>query len=142
MEYLGQIVNGVVTLIFSIVAWQVKRHLNSISEREAELQSALAEKEAELYAMMAEERKRIEEMRVANNKGTQALLLDRLQQGYHFFMKRGVVTYGEARSMENMYKAYHSLGKNGVMDGMYQKFKTIPIKTDAEVYPDEPHEIL
>ncbi len=138
MEYVGQIVNGIIALIFAVISWRVKRYLDSITEREAELQSALASKEAELHAMLAEDRKHMEEIRIANNRGTQALLRDRLLQGYHFFRKRGMVTYGEARNYENMYEAYHALGKNGIMDIIYQKFKQIPVKDDIVVYPDEP----
>ena len=138
MEYVGQIVNGIIALIFAVISWRVKRYLDSITEREAALQSALAAKEAELHAMLAEDRKHMEEIRIANNRGTQALLRDRLLQGYHFFRKRGMVTYGEARNYENMYEAYHDLGKNGIMDIIYQKFKQIPVKDDIVVYPDEP----
>lgn len=137
MEYAGQIVNGIIALIFAVISWRVKRYLDSITDREAELQSALAAKEAELHRMLAEDRKHIEEIRIANNRGTQALLRDRLLQGYHFFRKRGMVTYGEARNYENMYEAYHALGKNGVMDTVYLKFRQIPVKDDLVVYPDE-----
>ena len=137
MEYVGQIVNGIIALIFAVISWRVKRYLDSITDREAELQSALAAKEVELHAALAEERKHIEEIRIASNRGTQALLLDRLLQGFHFFWKRGMVTYGEARNFEKMYQAYHALGKNGVMDTVYQKFKQIPVKDDSVVYPDE-----
>ena len=138
MEYAGQIFNGIIALIFAVISWRVKRYLDSLTDREAELQSALAAKEEEIHAILAEDRARVEEIRVANNRGTQALLRDRLLQGYHFFMRRGVITYGEARSFENMYEAYHGLGKNGVMDGIYEKFKLIPVRPDDEVYPDEP----
>lgn len=140
MEYTSEIANGILTLALGIISWHVKRHLDSITEREAELQTALATKEAELQKMLMEDRKQIEEMREANNRGTQALLRDRLLQAYHFFMRRGVVTYGEARNFENMYQAYHALGKNGVMDSVYTRFQQIPVKTNAEIYPDEPEE--
>ncbi|MBR1760895.1 MAG: hypothetical protein IJ741_06925 [Schwartzia sp.] len=98
---------------------------------------ATEEKEKQMQAELAAERERVEEMRKANNKGTHALLRDRLLQGFHFFKKRGMVTYGEAMNYKNMYEAYHALGKNGVMDGIYEEFLKIPIKPDAEVYPNE-----
>ena len=138
MEHVGQIIQGFITLIFSVFAWYIKHHLDRIAEREAEMQANLAQREAEMQAALAAERKQIEEIRIANNKGTQALLRDRLLQGYHFFRKRGMVTYGEARNYENMYEAYHDLGKNGIMDSIYQKFRQIPVKDDIVVYPDEP----
>ena len=137
MEYAGQIIQGVITLCFGILSWYVKRHLDRISEREAQMQSLLAEKEAAMHEQLMEKEKEIEEIRLANNRGTQALLRDRLLQGYHFFKKRGMVTYGEARNYENMYEAYHALGKNGIMDIIFEKFKLIPVKDDIVVYPDE-----
>ena len=141
MEYIGEAVNGFLMLILSVLSWYIKRHMDKITEREAELQTLLAEKEEKLQKMLAEDRRQIEEMRQANNRGTQALLRDRLLQAFHFFMKRGVVTYGEAKNFENMYQAYHALGKNGVMESIYKQFLKIPVKTNAEVYPEEPEEI-
>ena len=137
MEYTGQIIQGVITLCFGILSWYVKRHLDRISEREAQMQSLLAEKETAMHEQLMAKEKEIEEIRLANNRGTQALLRDRLLQGYHYFKKRGMVTYGEARNYENMYEAYHALGKNGIMDIIFEKFKLIPVKDDIVVYPDE-----
>lgn len=126
MEYTPAIIQGIITAIFGILSWRVKKHLDETAHKEAEIQKQLAE-----------ERKRIEKMREANNRGTQALLRDRLLQGYHFYKARGSVTYGEAANYQNMYEAYHALGKNGIMDGIYDAFKTISVKADAEVYPNE-----
>ena len=128
MEYLPAFVNGVFALFFAIVTYKVKQYLSDAEKRDAEM-----------HERIREERKRIESARQAVEKGVQALLRDRLLQGYHFFFKRGMVTYGEASSYRNMYEAYHALGKNGVMDGIYESFKTIGVHTDAEVYPHEPN---
>ena len=137
MEYVGEVVQGVITLCFGVISWYVKRHLDKIAEREAAMQNLLAEKEAAMHAQLMQKEKEIEEIRLANNRGTQALLRDRLLQGYHFFRRRGMVTYGEARNYENMYEAYHALGKNGIMDTVFEQFKKIPVKDDIVVYPDE-----
>ena len=137
MEYIGEVVQGVITLCFGVLSWYVKRHLDRISEREAQMQSLLAAKEAAMHEQLMAKEREIEEIRLANNRGTQALLRDRLLQGYHFFKRRGVVSYGEARNYENMYEAYHTLGKNGIMDVVFEQFKKIPVKDDIIVYPDE-----
>jgi len=137
MEYIGEVVQGVITLCFGVLSWYVKRHLDRISEREAQMQSLLAAKEAAMHEQLMQKEREIEEIRLANNRGTQALLRDRLLQGYHFFKRRGMVTYGEARNYENMYEAYHALGKNGIMDIVFEQFKKIPVKDDIVVYPDE-----
>lgn len=126
MEYIPAVMQGFITVVFGILSWRVKKHLDETARKEAELQKQLTE-----------ERRRIEKMREANNRGTQALLRDRLLQGYHFYKARWSVTYGEAANYQNMYEAYHALGKNGIMDGIYEDFKTIPVKADAEVYPNE-----
>jgi hypothetical protein len=128
MEYIPAFVQGFMTLFFAIATYKVKQYLSDVEKRDAEMQ-----------AHIKEERKKIEAARQAVNKGVQALLRDRLLQGYHFFYKRGMVTYGEASSYRNMYEAYHGLGKNGVMDGIYENFKTISVHADAEVYPHEPN---
>ena len=128
MEYMPAIINGIFAVFFAIITYKVKQYLSDAEKREEEMQ-----------AHIREERKKIEEARRAVEKGVQALLRDRLLQGYHFFYQRGMVTYGEASSYRNMYEAYHDLGKNGVMDGIYESFKNIPVHTDAEVYPHEPN---
>ena len=127
MEFVRIVVEAVAVSILSFMLWHIQRRLEHAEEVEKEMQAELAK-----------ERKRVEQMREANNKGTQALLRDRLLQGFHFFYRRGMVTYGEASSYANMYEAYHALGKNGVMDDIYKNFKTIPVRPDAEVYPNEP----
>lgn len=129
MEFMRIIVEAVAAAIVGFLMWGIQRRLEKAEEAEKELQAELAD-----------ERKHIEQMRQANNKGTQALLRDRLLQGFHFFYKRGMVTYGEAANYRNMYEAYHALGKNGVMDDIYEAFKTIPVRPDAEVYPNEPEQ--
>ena len=127
MDYMPVFVQGVFTLLFAIVTWKVKKYLSDVEKRDAEM-----------HEKIKNERKKIEASRQAVTKGVQALLRDRLLQGYHFFFKRGMVTYGEASTYRNMYEAYHELGKNGVMDGIYENFRTISVHTDAEVYPHEP----
>ena len=126
MEYTRIIIEAVAVAVIGFMMWQIQTRLEQAEEKEQHLQEELAK-----------ERSNIDGMRRANNKGTQALLLDRLLQGFHFFRKRGMVTYGEASSYKNMYEAYHALGKNGVMDGIYEEFLKIPVRPDAEVYPNE-----
>ena len=128
MEYLPAFIQGVFALLFAIISWKVKKYLADVEKRDAEMQEKIKE-----------ERRQIEESREAIKQGVQSLLRDRLLQGYHFFYKRGMVTYGEASAYRNMYESYHSLGKNGVMDGIYESFRTIAVHTDAEVYPHEPN---
>ncbi len=126
MELLRIVVETVAVAAIGFLVQRIQKRLDKAEESEKALQEELAKEKAHIDAM-----------RRANNKGTQALLRDRLLQGFHFFKKRGMVTYGEASSYKNMYEAYHALGKNGVMDGIYEEFLKIPVRPDAEVYPNE-----
>ena len=126
MEYARIVMEAVVAVAVGLLLWKIQRRLEQAEEKEKALQDDLAK-----------EKEHVEAMRRANNKGTQALLRDRLLQGFHFFKRRGAVTYGEASSYKTMYEAYHELGKNGVMDGIYEEFLKIPVLPDAEVYPNE-----
>lgn len=62
--------------------------------------------------------------------GVQALLLDRLQQLYRECKRRGKASNFDRQNFENMYKQYHNLGANGVMDDTRTKFLAIPIGDD------------
>ena len=62
--------------------------------------------------------------------GVQALLRDRLYQLYHFCKKNGSADEYERENFENLYKQYHNLGANGVMDDVRIKFLALPIIKD------------
>lgn len=58
--------------------------------------------------------------------GLQAMLRDRLTQSSRYFIKRGHIGRLEKINLVAMYKAYHDLGKNGVMDETYRKILVLP----------------
>lgn len=62
----------------------------------------------------------------ALEEGVQALLRDRLYQMYAHYMERGSAPIYARENFENMYKKYHELGANGVMDDYYTRFMEIP----------------
>lgn len=64
----------------------------------------------------------------ANKLGTQALLRDRLYSLFDSCEERGYASFYNRENFENMYKQYHSLGANGVMDDIRQKFMNLPVK--------------
>lgn len=63
---------------------------------------------------------------VALEQGVQALLRDRLYQMYFHYLEKGSAPIYARENFENMYKKYHELGANGVMDDYYHKFMNIP----------------
>lgn len=62
----------------------------------------------------------------ALKKGMQALLRDRLLQSYRYYVEKGYATAEERDNWENMYRQYHALGENGVMDNLREKLLDLP----------------
>ena len=67
--------------------------------------------------------------------GVQALLRDRLYEQYEkYHNKKRYAPIWVKNNYENMYKRYHVLGENGVMDQHYEEFMKLP---DKEIEEDE-----
>lgn len=64
----------------------------------------------------------------AIKKGIQALLRDRLIQGYKHYREKGYADEDDRANLENVYVQYHNLGANGVMDDLRTKFLSLPIE--------------
>lgn len=60
--------------------------------------------------------------------GVQALLRDRLIQTYNHYNDKGYAPIYAKENFENMWRQYHSLGANGVMDEIHEKFKALPLE--------------
>lgn len=60
--------------------------------------------------------------------GVQALLRDRLYSIYLKYAEKGYAPIYARENFENMYKQYHILGVNGVMDDIYHKFMALPLE--------------
>lgn len=58
--------------------------------------------------------------------GVQALLRDRLYCEYNKHMDKGYAPIYARENFENMWQQYHSLGVNGVMDEIHNKFMELP----------------
>ncbi len=58
----------------------------------------------------------------------QAILRDRLLQAFRDCRGQGYANPDERQNFENLYSQYHSLGGNGVMDDVRQKFVALPLK--------------
>lgn len=63
----------------------------------------------------------------AVKKGVQALLRDRLIQGYKYYRIQGWADEDDRSNLENVYQQYHKLGANGVMDNLRKKFLELPL---------------
>ena len=63
----------------------------------------------------------------AVKKGVQALLRDRLVQGYKYYATQKYASVDDRSNLENVYFQYHKLGANGVMDDLRSKFLALPL---------------
>lgn len=64
----------------------------------------------------------------AISRGVQALLRDRLVEGYKHFREIGYADEDDRDNLENVYVQYHNLGANGVMDDLRSKFLALPVE--------------
>lgn len=64
----------------------------------------------------------------AISRGVQALLRDRLLQGYKHYRTQGFADEDDRDNLENVYVQYHALGANGVMDDLRTKFLALPVE--------------
>ena len=88
---------------------------------------------ASLWAHLIKKIKHSDAQTKALQLGVQALLRERLVHSYRKFFKIGYVDYNDRQNVQNMYKQYHSLGENGVMDEMHSKFLALPVSAELEI---------
>ena len=63
--------------------------------------------------------------------GVQALLRDRLYAYYNKYSELEYAPIYARENFENIYKQYHNLGNNGVMDDIYRKFMELPTEREG-----------
>lgn len=66
-------------------------------------------------------------------EGMQALLRNELYELYGKCIRKKYATIEERTNFDNMYRRYHNLGQNGVMDDIYHKFMKLPTKEQYDV---------
>ena len=103
---------GVPALISGIVLIVINRSLKKRDAKQEEIRKQNAEMERQNKAIML---------------GVQAILRDRLLQGYRHYIDKGFAEYDDRENMENICTQYHALGANGVMDDMRDKFRSLPM---------------
>ena len=59
-------------------------------------------------------------------KGVQALLRAQLISDWNYYSEKGYAPIYARENFENVYIQYHSLGANGVMDDIRNKFLALP----------------
>ena len=102
---------GVSSIVSALVLLVINRSLKKRDAKQEEIQAQNIEMEKQNKAIML---------------GVQAILRDRLLQGYRHYIDKGWADYDDRENMENIYKQYHTLGANGVMDDMRDQFRRLP----------------
>lgn len=75
-----------------------------------------------------------EHVRETTDRALQALLRNKLYEIYDTWMPKKYAPTDVKENFENLYQRYHTLGKNGVMDGKHEAFMQLPdIKKKTEV---------
>lgn len=62
--------------------------------------------------------------------GIQALLRSQMIAEYNKYSEKGYAPVYARENFENCWKQYHSLGANGVMDDLREKFLDLPVKKE------------
>lgn len=65
---------------------------------------------------------------VALKLGIQALLRSQMIADYNKYSEKGYAPMYARENFENCWKQYHSLGANGVMDDLHEKFLDLPVR--------------
>lgn len=73
-----------------------------------------------------EAREKLEKEQIAIKAGVQSLLRNEMISAYNKYNDKGYAPIYAKDNFENMYKNYHALGLNGVMDGIKDTFMALP----------------
>lgn len=65
--------------------------------------------------------------------GIQALLRSQMISDFNKWSEKGYAPIYARENFENVWKQYHNLGVNGVMDDLHEKFLDLPTKVSEEV---------
>lgn len=74
------------------------------------------------------ERNKIEDQ--SERTGIQALLMIQLEDKHDFYIERGWASFREKNIYDKLYKSYHNLGENGVMDAAYREVMNLPTQQE------------
>jgi hypothetical protein len=69
-------------------------------------------------------------------KGVQALLRAQMINDYNKWSERGYAPIYARQNFENCWEQYHSLGVNGVMDDLHNKFLELPTDERGNEHED------
>lgn len=113
---------GVSAIVSGVVLFFFQRAMKTRDEKQEEIKQQNEDLEKQNKAIMM---------------GVQAMLRDRLLQGYKHYIVKGWADYDDRSNLENIWTQYHALGANGVMDDMRSQFRQLPTQKDGFPTPTE-----
>lgn len=113
---------GIPSIISGVVALCLTRGMKKRDHKQEEIREQNEVLEKQSKAIMA---------------GVQAILRDRLLQGYRHYLDKGYADYDDRLNMENIWKQYHTLGANGAMDDLRKQFRQLPYYQGGPATPVE-----
>lgn len=120
---------GIPSIISGIVALILGRGLKRLDKKQEEKQRQIND-----------QNETMEKQNKAIMAGVQAILRDRLLMGYRHYINKGWADYEDRANLENVWKQYHALGANGVMDDMRRQFRSLPIREGGQPLKAEDEE--
>ena len=103
---------GIPSIISGFVAILIQRGMKARDARQEEILRQNQEQEKQNKAIIM---------------GVQAILRDRLLQGYRHYFTKGWADFDDRENLENIWKQYHALGANGIMDEYRNRFLALPV---------------
>lgn len=112
----SSLIGLVISDIYRVIKSKSKKHIELVrKEKQEELRVVLKQE----LTPVKEEIKVIKEDVNLVKSGLQKDLYIDLAKIYKEYRKKGFATLEEKRDYDSLYQAYHSLGQNGIADGMH-----------------------
>lgn len=85
-----------------------------------------------VYRILYSRIKEADKRRTATQEGIQALLRAQMISEYNKALDKGYAAIYSKESFENVWKKYHDLGVNGVMDDIHEKYMSLPDRKEVK----------
>lgn len=85
-----------------------------------------------LYGYLYKRIKDADIKRTATQEGIQALLRAQMISEYNKALDKGYAAIYAKENFENVWNKYHSLGANGVMDDIHEKYMSLPDRKEQD----------
>lgn len=130
---LGIVLVAFEVIITTVLALVIKKMWNKKEKERQELEALREQQRSEeLKNTIKEEFKPLNADVELIKKAMQKDMRRSLRQDGSFYIKRGYASMQEKTEYDELYRAYHPLGKNGVVDKMYSDVMQLPEEPKGE----------